>query len=105
MGVPEMRDAKPMAVEVGDDVLYKRVRDGAILLNLRKKEFYSLDGIGARIWYLLLENGSIDAVADRLSVEYDADRSAIFSDVEAIAHDLGTSGLLKLTHAGSLGLL
>jgi hypothetical protein len=82
-------------VEIGEDVLFQQLQGEVVLLNMASQRYYGLNEVGARMWELLLESGSVDAVADRLHETYDTDPITLRSDLERLVGELLGAGLLK----------
>lgn len=66
-----------------------------VLLDLRFEQYYSLDGIGARIWELIGQSASADEITAKLAAEYEAPLDQIRQDVNAFVADLVGSGLAR----------
>ena len=66
-----------------------------VLLNIDNQQYYGLNDVGARMWELLLELRSLDAVTERLEAEYEIDRETLRADLERLVRDLLHAGLLK----------
>jgi hypothetical protein len=81
--------------EIGEAVLYQKLEDEVVLLNMATEQYYGLDDVGAHMWRLLLEAGDPESVADRLSRYYAAERDMIRQDVDELARHLLAAGLLK----------
>jgi hypothetical protein len=92
-------------LEIGEDVLYESVEDELVLLSLKSQQYYGLDSIGSRMWHLLLEHRNAEIVADRICDEYDADRSQVLRDVEAMVRDFCGAGLMKERAKGAPSVL
>lgn len=90
-----MNDALPLAVTIGDAVLYQELEDEAVLLNMENQHYYGLNDVGARMWKSLMEAGTIAAAGDLLGETYDIDRDVIRADLENLVRDLLKAGLLK----------
>ena len=48
-----MSEARSKYISLGEDVLYSFCESGIVLLNLKRREFYRLESVGARMWTLL----------------------------------------------------
>jgi len=81
--------------EIGDGVLCQPVDDELVLLNMTDQQYYGLDGVGARMWQLLLEYADIDRVVELICAEYDVDETIVRSDISSLVERLGSAGLLR----------
>lgn len=73
------------------DVACARVDDGAVLLHMGTKRYFSLNETGAEVWRLLEEGVPVDDIPQRLSERFDvtADeaRDAVAGLVDALVAD------------------
>ena len=67
-----------------------------VLMDLDREQFYSLDGVAGRLWELLDEPTSPEAVTDRLVIEYDAPREVIERDVLECLGQMRRDGLVRV---------
>jgi len=65
-----------------------KIDDEEIILNINKGTYYGLDPIGARIWDLIQDPVTVDALVNRLLEEYDVGREQCLEDVLALLHDM-----------------
>ncbi len=79
---------------VGEDVLFQKLDKDAVLLNLKTEQYYSLDGVGTRIWHLLAETRDLDATLQKLLAEYAVDEATLRADVLELTGKLAARGLL-----------
>ena len=79
-----------------DDALFQEVGGEAVLLDLASERYFGLDPVGTRIWTLLADHDSLQAVADVLHTEYDAEPERISSDLLLLVGQLAEAGLVKL---------
>jgi hypothetical protein len=90
-----MFDKLPRHVKIGDDVICQALQQEMVLMKLSSQEYYGLGEVGTHAWQLLVENGDISAVADRLCEDYEGDRAVIRIDFHALVGDLVEAGLLE----------
>lgn len=76
------------------NVIFKQVGEELVLLDFDGAVYYGLDEVGARIWQLLGETDSVDAIVTALAGEYDAPAEEIRADVERLLEELAARGLL-----------
>jgi coenzyme PQQ synthesis protein D (PqqD) len=77
------------------DVLATRTDHTVILLSTRNGEYYSLEGVGARIWELADGTRSVADIAIELDGEYDAPRTTIERDALELLDELAAEGLVE----------
>jgi hypothetical protein len=83
-------------VIASDRVVTRVVNGGTVLLNADTGRYFSLDAIGSRVWEALISSPSIGAAEERLSAEYDVERSALLEDVNALIASLVEQGLAEV---------
>ncbi len=86
--------ATDRAYRPAEGVLFQKLDRDAVLLNLKTEQYYSLDGVGTRIWQLLGETGSLEATVRRMLAEYTVDEATVRADTLALADKLAARGLL-----------
>ena len=62
--------------------------DRTVVLDLGRGEYYSLDGIGTRVWTLVGDRIDVPAIVARLGDEFDAPIDRITADVEGLLQQL-----------------
>jgi hypothetical protein len=83
-------------IAVCPDVVSREVDGETFLLDLSGKVYYGLDAVGTRVWQLLLENGQLQAVLERLVREFEVDRERLETDVLQLMEELAAAGLVRL---------
>jgi hypothetical protein len=76
------------------DVVFKRLEDRMVLVHLSTNQIFELNHTGARVWELLLDGISGDALVDRLTVEFEVDPSTLRTEIQALLSDLVEEGLI-----------
>lgn len=82
-------------VRISDNVLFHELDGEAVLLDLHSGKYFGLDPVGARIWRLLAENGSIALAYQTLLEEYDVDADRLQHDLLALVDRLASRGLIQ----------
>jgi len=90
-----MIDKLPLQVKPDDDVISQALQDEIVLLKLNGQQYYSLDQVAAHAWKLLMENGDVEAVAERLCENYVGNPATIRSDFHVLVGELIEAGLLR----------
>jgi len=78
---------EPVAVEVDRTV---------VMMSVVREKYYSLDGVGGRIWELLREPLTVGALCARLLDEFDVDVADCRADVSEFLTHLHREGLIEV---------
>ena len=84
----------PAKVTVSPDALYQVVAGETVLLH--QGCYYSLDEIASRVWQLLIQGDSPEAIIARLLEEYDTTQGQLREDLHALFHRLAEAGLVQV---------
>ena len=76
------------------DVVFKRLEDRMVLVDLKSNQIFELNSTGARVWELLQEGVSVDTLIDRLKAEFEADPATLRTEIESLLSDLISEGLI-----------
>lgn len=92
--MPELHDGYlPNSEEVASEVL-----DGeAVLINLSNGMYYSIDGVGGRIWELIEKGQSLAGVVRDIAARYDIDEKTADADVKKFVEELVAENLVVPT--------
>ena len=90
-----MTETVPENVEITESVLYQKMQDEVVLLNMDNQEYYGLNCVGAEMLDSLISLKSIAAVSERICTIYDVDAEAARADLSALVLELLGAGLLK----------
>ena len=77
------------------DALSASLSDGAVLLHLYSKRYFSLNETGSRIWSLLEEQATEDEIVDALVREYDVAKPEATRAVSQLLGDLVAERLIE----------
>jgi hypothetical protein len=83
-------------IEVPDDVIFKKVGDEIVLLDLQSGIYYGLDAVGSQLWLLLDETRDVEAAIERMLIEYDVDRETLTVDCDLLLRELEGKGLVRV---------
>lgn len=83
-------------VEIADSVIYQKLKDEVVLLNMDNQHYYGLDDVGSAMWHALLEHGEVDSAAVAIERDYEVDGKVLRADLENLVHALVDAGLLKI---------
>ena len=81
---------------IPDSVVARRVGEETVILDLASGTYFGLDRVGARIWQLMADGNTMVKICDALEGEFEADRSRIENDLNVLAGELHTHGLILL---------
>jgi len=80
-----------------DHVIFMMDGDSVFIGNLDSKESYHLDGVGADIWWGIIECGNRQGVMKRIQEKYEINEESLREDVDAFLRDLIGMGILEQT--------
>jgi hypothetical protein len=89
-------DASRMRVRQRAHIVAARRGESTVLLDVTRGAYYSLDGVGARVWDLLGDPTSAEAVIADLVREYDAPPERIADDVAVLLRQLAAAHLVVI---------
>lgn len=81
---------------ISADAACALVEDGAVLLHMQTKRYYSLNETGAAIWRLLEEEVPVSEMGARLVAQYDVGRTAADAAVADLLAELAAEMLISL---------
>ena len=70
------------------EALVATLSDGAVLLNLQTKRYFSLNETGTRIWEMVQQTADEEAIVATLLGEYDVNEPLARSEVRRILDEL-----------------
>jgi hypothetical protein len=79
---------------VSHDAACATVEDGAVVLNLRTKRYYSLNETATTIWNMLEADAPVEEVVHHLVSRYDVDDGIAAHSVASLLDDLVAEGLI-----------
>ncbi|MFW6060753.1 MAG: PqqD family protein [Phycisphaeraceae bacterium] len=92
----------PAHVRLNEREIAAKVIDGeAIIINLAKGTYYSLEQVGGAAWSLLVAGRSVDDTAQTLAAHYQVDASTVAADLRALVADLLEHNLVVPAEAGA----
>ena len=62
-----------MAIEVAENITWKNLSTGVVLLNLDSGEYFTLNETASAIWKGLIENQNDQQIVESLVAEFDCD--------------------------------
>jgi hypothetical protein len=77
------------------DALFATLSDGAVVLDIQTKKYFSLNETGARIWALIREGRDTDEIVSVLLDEYDVTRQSAEEAVASLVESLAGEKLIE----------
>jgi hypothetical protein len=75
-------------------VMARQVGEETVILDLASGTYFGLDPVGARIWQLLAEGGTLAEVCETMLSEYEVSQEEIERDVIRLAEELSAKQLI-----------
>ena len=86
-------------VIISKDIWTSEVGGEAVLLNTVTGKYFELDEVGARMWKLMAEHGTLEPVFQALLAEYDVAPQKLEDDLLSLANQLAEKGLVQIVPA------
>lgn len=83
-----------MRVTISKEVVARDLAGEAILLDMNTKTYFGLDAVGSRIWRLLAEHQSTEAIVPFLLQEFEVDEQRMRQDLQTLVLTLLEKRLL-----------
>lgn len=83
-------------VVVSPDATCAVLDDGAVVLHMRTKRYFSLNATGAAIWGLLESETPVPAIVVRLTELYDVDAATASVSLDALIAELEAASLVAV---------
>ena len=77
------------------DALFATLSDGAVVLDIQTKQYFSLNETGARVWALIREGREVEDIIYTLLAEYDVTREAAEEAVTSLVKSLVGEKLIE----------
>ena len=88
-------DANPSLagqIRVHQDVVWRDVDGEIVLLNVVTGQYFGLDDVGSRVWFLLQQDGdagtSLETLGQRVVAEFEVDGPTAIADLTALLQQL-----------------
>lgn len=76
------------------EALVATLSDGAVLLNLQTKRYFSLNETGTRIWEMVQQTAEEETIISTLLGEYEVEESTVRPEVRRILDELVDAQLI-----------
>jgi hypothetical protein len=77
------------------DALFATLSDGAVVLDIQTKQYFSLNETGARVWALIREGREVEEIIRTLLEEYDVTREEAEEAVTSLVDSLAKEKLIE----------
>ena len=77
-----------------EHVLYQEVEGESVLLDLETETYFGVNGVGTRIWQLLMQGRKLPDAVAQIASEYAVDVAMVRRDADLFVGDLIAAGLL-----------
>jgi hypothetical protein len=77
------------------DISARTIGDETIVLSLRSSRYFTITGVGTRLWELLAEERSLDELVGAIVDEYEIDPMIARHDIDAFLDRLRDAQLLR----------
>jgi hypothetical protein len=67
--------------------------DGAVILDIKRDQFFSMNPVGSYIWERLLKGEGLDQIAKELAEETETEISLVIADINDFVADLKSKQL------------
>ena len=86
-----------MNIKISDNVVWRDLEGEIVILNLTSGVYFSVEGVGTRIWTLISEQVATEDIIGKLISEFDVEESQLRSDVESLVKNLADQGLIEVS--------
>jgi len=86
-----------MNIKISDNVVWRDLDGEIVILNLTSGVYFSVDGVGTRIWILMSEQVATEEIVRQLIAEFDVEEAQLRSDMESLVKDLAGQGLIEVS--------
>lgn len=87
---------KNFSVSKAKDVVWRRIDDKVIILNLSTSHYYTLELVGIRIWELCEERRNLEEIAELIAREFSAPIKRVKRDLIDLVLDIKNEGLIEI---------
>lgn len=77
------------------DVIFQRMEESAVVVNLQSDRMYELNSTAARLWELLAAGYHPEQIKQQMLQEYDLDEAQLALEMETFMARLAGEGLVK----------
>ena len=78
------------------DQIFCDLEKEVVILNLKNGVYFTLDGVGCRIWNLIQEPRTVNEIQNVILQEYEVEPNQCECDLSALLQELATKGLIEV---------
>jgi len=83
-------------VKIPEGVVFQKVGEEIVFLNLDTGIYFGLDPVGSRIWDLLVEKGTLQSVFESMKEEYEVAPEELQKDILLLVQELQVKRLVEV---------
>ncbi len=83
-------------VKIPEEVVFQKVGDETVLLNLKTGTYYGLDTVGTRVWELVAEKGTLAGIVESMLEDYEVSPEDLQRDILRLVKVLRAKGLVEI---------
>lgn len=80
---------------IRDGVMFNRVGDEIVLLDLDAGTYLGLDAVGSRFWELIAADQTVGTAIETMLEEYEVSRTDLESDIDRFIAELEKNNLIR----------
>ena len=81
--------------QVHPEAFTTEVDDQVVILEYESGTYFTLNEVGSRIWQLLAQGNTVQAIQDQLLQEYEVNEAQLHQDLLTILNELQAKGLIS----------
>ena len=86
-----------MKIKISENVVWRDLEGEIVILNLTSGVYFSVDGVGTRIWILMSQQVAPEEMICTLVREFDVEEPQLRRDLESLVRDLISQGLIEVS--------
>ncbi len=83
-------------VKIPEEVVFQKVGDETVLLNLQTGTYFGLDTVGTRVWELVAEKGTLAGIVESMLEDYEVTPEDLQRDILRLVKELRAKGLVQV---------
>ncbi|MFP4059898.1 MAG: lasso peptide biosynthesis PqqD family chaperone [Bacteroidales bacterium] len=94
----KLKLTKNSIIQRKTELLFSKMDEEVVMMNIDKGEYYGLDEIGSRIWQILEKPVHFNDIIQTLTDEYDVEETTCRDDVAAFLKELHEKDLIVVNN-------
>lgn len=83
-------------LKIPDEVVFQKVGDETVLLNLKTGTYYGLESVGTRMWELVADKGTLAGIVESMLEDYEVTPEDLQRDILRLVEELQANGLIEV---------